>query len=30
MKKALKLIDIPGLGDTEGIKKDREHIDKIH
>lgn len=23
MKKAIRLIDIPGLGDTGGIKKDR-------
>lgn len=29
MKKATRLIDIPGLGDTGGIKKDREHIEMI-
>lgn len=30
MKKAIRLIDIPGLGDTGGIKKDREHIEMIY
>lgn len=30
MKKAIRLIDIPGLGDTQGIKKDRQHIEMIH
>jgi predicted GTPase len=30
MKQAIRLIDIPGLGDTAGIKKDREHIDMIY
>ena len=29
MKKAIRLIDAPGLGDTGGIKKDRENIEKI-
>jgi predicted GTPase len=30
MEKVVRLIDIPGLGDTGGIKKDREHIDLIY
>lgn len=29
MKKAFRLIDIPGLGDTGGIQKDRENLKKI-
>ena len=29
MKKAMRLIDAPGLGDTGGIKKDKENIEKI-
>jgi len=29
MKKALQLIDVPGLGDTEGIKKDKKNIHLI-
>jgi predicted GTPase len=30
LKKAIRLIDIPGLGDTDGIKKDKQHIDMIY
>ena len=29
MKKAVRLIDVPGLGDTAGIKKDEENIEMI-
>ena len=29
MKKAIRLIDAPGLGDTGGIMKDKENIEKI-
>ncbi|MCP6336198.1 hypothetical protein NL449_29675, partial [Klebsiella pneumoniae] len=28
-KKLVRLIDTPGLGDTEGIEKDREHLNNI-
>lgn len=26
MKKSIRLIDIPGLGDTDGIKKDKQNL----
>ena len=29
MKRAVRLIDVPGLGDTGAIKKDKENIQKI-
>ena len=29
MKKAIRFIDVPGLGDTEGINKDQEHIEEL-
>jgi predicted GTPase len=29
MKKNIRLIDIPGLGDTGGIQKDKEHLKMI-
>jgi predicted GTPase len=29
MKKAIRLIDIPGLGDTGGIVKDKDHLKLI-
>ena len=29
MKKSIRFIDVPGIGDTEGIKKDEEHIQEL-